>query len=263
MRIHGVALLVVVIAGCGTDSPPPGEPRSRVDLRAAIPSGADDVNVIGVAITPDGQRFVFDEVRGLYRIDGSTATVVVRMNQLPVPNVPIQLPITDVVAIAPDLFALTAIGDGFLLDISAMTMTQHFCYVPDGTPENLTQITEAIAYDPTLDRIYAQPRTFNGPSLVSAQIAGYVRESGQLIDWHDVDPGIEAGGMAVIPNIGLVLGQGSRVDHFDAETRRTDLVADLASYGVSWILGLAYDADAGTLLVVDGNSDELVEIALD
>jgi hypothetical protein len=239
---------------------------SRVDLHLAMASG--DVNPIGVAVTPNGQRFVFDESRGLYQIDGDTAVEVVRMDQLPAPIVPIQPPFTDIVAISPDVFALTAIGDGFLLDTTAMTMTQHFCYVPDGTPPELTQRTDAIGYDPVLDRIYAEPRTFDpAGNLLSSQLAGYLRDTGGLDLWKVIETETAAGGMAVIPGIGLVLGQGSRLTHYDPELLDTVIsgadLADLADLGVSSIQGLAYDAKAGTLLVLDGSTDELVEIDLD
>lgn len=266
MRTRGVALLVMAVTGCASEAPTPFEPRSRVDLRQAIASGAD-VHAIGVAVTPDGQRFVFDESLGLYRIDGSAATEVVRMDRLPAPAVPVQLPFTDVVAVAPGVFALTAIGDGFLLDTSAMTMTQHFCYVPEGTPPDLTQRTDAIGYDPALDRIYAQPRTFEaGGNLLGSQLAGYLRDTGGLTEWREVGFDVAAGGMAVVPDLGLVLGQGSLLDRYDVsdpQTLRVDRVTDLGSIGVSSIQGLAYDATARTLIVLDGATDELVELDLD
>jgi hypothetical protein len=264
MRIHGIA--VVVVAGCGTDSPSPFEPRSSVDLRVAMASGAD-VNPIGVSVTPDGQRFVFDESLGLYRIDGTAAIEVVRMDQMPAPIVPIQLPFTDVVAIAPGVFALTAINDGFLLDTTQMTMTQHFCYVPEGTPPSLTQRTDAIAYDPELDQIYAQPRTYepNG-NLLGSQLADYRRDTGGLLDWREVGFDVAAGGMAVVPGLGLVFGQGSLLDAYDLskpQIASAKRVTDLGGLGVSSIQGLAYDASTDTLLVLDGSTDQLVEIDLD
>jgi hypothetical protein len=265
MRIQRAAFVVVVVvvfAGCFTESPPE-EPRSRVDLRQALALGAD-VNPIGVTIAPDGQRYVFDELLGLYRIDGDAAVEVLRMDEMPTPSVPVRPPFTDVVAIAPDVFAMTAIGDGFLLDVTAMTMTQHFCYVPEGTPEDLVQRTDAIGYDAALDRIYAQPRTFDiGENLLSAQLAGYMRETGELVDWLDIDREIAAGGMAMIPGVGLVLGQGSRLDRYDQATYSSERIGDVGGYGVTSIQGLAYDAAAGTLLVLDGGSDQLVEIVLD
>ena len=267
MRICGIAL-VVVVTGCASESPSPQpqpQARSRVDLRAAI--HADDAFAVGVAVSPDGERFVFDESFGLYRVEGNEAVDVLPTYQLPISEVPVRLPYTDMVWTAPGVFALTAIGDGFLLDTGAMTLTQHFCYLPVGTPPDLIQQTDAIAYDAELDRIYAQPRTYD-PSynLVDSQLAGYVGNSGELMRWQQVGIDIAAGGMAVLPDGSLVLGQGSRLDRYDLsdpQTYSTEPVVDLATLGVSSIQGLAYDPKAGTLLVLDGERDELVEIELE
>src|SRR5690242_8788546 len=107
--------IVAVIAGCAEPSPATQiSVVARVDLTAAL--GSDSVHPVGVAVAPGGDRFVFDETLGLYRLGSSGATAVVPMSSLPAPDKPIQLPITDITAVAPGLFALTAIGDGFLLD---------------------------------------------------------------------------------------------------------------------------------------------------
>jgi hypothetical protein len=143
-----------------------------------------------------------------------------------------------------------------------MTLTQRVCYEPGGVPTNLTQRTDAIAYDPALDRIYAQPRTFEGETLDSAQLAGYERATGALVEWLEVHRDIAVGGMAVVPGTGLVLGQGDRLDRYDLGANRAERIDDLDRFGVSSIQGLAVDAAAGTLVVVDGADDELVEIEL-
>jgi hypothetical protein len=263
MRIPGTPVLLLAVAACATEPPvDPETPRSRVDLRQAIAAGAD-VTPIGVTVGPSGQRFVFDAALGLYRIDGATAAEVVRMDQLPAPDVPIRPPFTDLVAIAPDVFALTAIGDGYLLDVAAMSLTQHFCYVPEELPDTLDQRTDAITYDVATDLIYAQPRTYDiGENLLSAQIAGYTRDAGAIVEWRDVDIDTSAGGMVMLPGVGLVLGQGSRLQRYDFATYLFAPVDDLERFGVSAIDGLAVDTTAGTLVVLDGGSDQVVEIDL-
>jgi hypothetical protein len=263
MRILGAPVAFLAVAACATEPPvDPETPRSRVDLRQAIASGAD-VTPTGTAVAPNGDRFVFDAALGLYRIDGASAVEVVRMDQMPPPNVPVRPPFTDLVAISPDVFAITAIGDGFMLDVAAMTLTQRFCYVPEELPETLDQRTDAITYDVAQDFIFAQPRTYDvGDNLISAQMAGYQRETGAIVAWQDVDIETNAGGMAVLPELGLVLGQGSRLTRYDMVAVRFDPVDDLARFGISDIAGLAVDPVAGTLTVLDGGSDELVEIDL-
>lgn len=262
MRItsFGGAIALVLIAGCA-DEPALEPPLTRLDLRQAM--STTSATLVGVAVSPDGERFVLDRALGLYQITGTAAVAIVPMSALPDPGTPIELPFTDLVSISPGVFALTAIGDGFLLDTSAMTLTQRFCYEPGGLPEEMDQHTDAIAYDPELDRLYAQPLTFDGEDVFQlSQLASYDRATGTSIEWHDVGDTVAATGMAVIPNVGLVLGQGSRLARFDRATGSMVELADLRRFGVRSIDGLAVDRATGTLLVVDDTTDELVEIEL-
>src|SRR6187549_1090651 len=115
--LKGVSLsLFVVLVGCGTDDRPE-PPAARLDLRSAL--HVNDVTAVGLAIGSDGQRYVFEEWLGLLRVDGDQVTPVMSIDQMPAPDKPVQYPITDIVALAPNLFAMTAIGDGFLLDLNA------------------------------------------------------------------------------------------------------------------------------------------------
>jgi hypothetical protein len=253
--------VVAIASGCASEAPRSEDPIRRLDLRLAL--GDANVDPVGVAIGANGERFVFDEQRGLYQVTGDTAVPVVSMHELPVTTVPLQLPFTDLAAISPGVFALTAIGDGFLLDTTAMTLTQHFCYLPDGTPSDLMQRTDAIAFDPATDRIYAQPVTTTTDGMFQyAQMAGYERATGNDLAWYAAPDSLAATGMAIVPEHGLVVGQGSRLAQFDVATSQTSQLADLTAFGVRSIDGLAVDAAAGTLLIVDRETDELVEIEL-
>lgn len=262
-RMHITALhvgLIALVAGCATDQPRE-TPTARLDLRQAMAVAA--VDPVGVAIASNGERFVFDETLGLYRVDGDTAVAVVPMSALLDPYAPIRLPFTDLTSIAPGLFALTAIGDGFLLDTSAMTLTQHFCYEPGGLPQDFTQRTDAIAYDPELDRLYAQPRTLDDRGeFQGAQLAGYERATGVDIEWYQVDDRVAATAMTVVAGVGLIVGQGTILERFDVTTQRMSVVDDLARFGIRSIDGLAVDTVSATLVVVDRMTDELVEIEL-
>jgi hypothetical protein len=226
----------------------------------------NDATVIGLAIANDGKRFVFDEDLGLLRIDGNLATSIITMGQMPTPDKPIRLPVTDIVAIAPDLFAMTALGDGFLLDTSAMTLTQHFCYVPDGGdgfPTSITQRTDAIAYDAAADKLYAQPLTYDAAgTLQYAQVARYNRATGADETWFDAPASTAATGSVFVPDVGLVLGQGAQLSMFDFATRSPVVVDDLTRFGVQSIDGLAIDPVARTLVVVDRLSDAMFDIDL-
>ncbi|HEY4175880.1 MAG TPA: hypothetical protein VGM90_03575 [Kofleriaceae bacterium] len=263
--IKGISVgLVVLLVGCATEGTKPEAPTARFDLRAAL--GGSDVTPIGIAVTSDGTRFVFDETRGLYRIDGDQLTSILTMEQMPTPDKPMRLPVTDLVALAPNLFAMTAIGDGFLLDTTAMTLQQHFCYLPDGgdgMPTSLTQRTDAIAYDATADKLYAQPLTYDGTGVLQyAQVARYNRVTGVAEQWSNAPAGTAATGSVFLPDLGLVLGQGATLSRFDAETQSTTVLDDLSRFGVRSIDGLASDASANTLVVVDKEADAVFDIDL-
>jgi len=260
----GLAIGVfALLTGCAEEERPES-PLSRLDLRAAMQT-TEDLRPVGLAIAPDGQRFVFEETAGLYRLDGAVAVPVVPMSAMPDPGptAPLQLPFTDLVAIAPNLFALTAIGDGFLLDTAAMTLQQHFCYLPDGTPVSLTQRTDGIAYDAANQRLYAQPVTYDAAGVFQyAQVAGYERATGVDVEWYTAGNDVAATGMIAIPDVGLVLGQGSRLSRFDVTTSQSIPLDDLHRFGVRSIDGLAIDAAAGTLVVVDQQTDTVFDIEL-
>ncbi|MBA3540825.1 MAG: hypothetical protein H0T79_14530 [Deltaproteobacteria bacterium] len=258
MRMTHALGVVVVATGCAEE---PKAPLARVDLRVAL--GADAVDPVGVAIAPDGGRFVFDRALGLYQITESGAVAVVPMSALPDPGIELKLPFTDITAISPGVFALTAIGDGFLLDTAAMTLTQHFCYLPTGLPADYTQHTDAIAYDAELERLYAQPVTFDAEGVLQwSQVASYSRDTGDSIEWYSVDAQVAATAMVIVPGAGLVLGQGAQLAGVDLTTGQRMPLDSLERFGIQSIDGLAVDRARGTLIVVDSTSDELVEIEL-
>ncbi|HVK85769.1 MAG TPA: hypothetical protein VM513_16735 [Kofleriaceae bacterium] len=265
MRIafaFGVCSLVVGCSSPDSRPEPTEEPLTRVDLRAAF--GSDSIDPIGLAIAPDGTRFIFDESRGLYRLDGDRAVEVVPMSAMPNPGpaAPLQLPVTDLVALSPDLFALTAIGDGYLLDTSAMTLTQHFCYLPEGTPTNFTQRTDALAFDAAAGRLYAQPMTYdeNG-AFQFGQVAAYDRGTGTDVNWFSLAGDVPVTGM-LAHNGGLVLGQEWRLSRFDLATQTVTDIDELGRFGVLSIDGLAIDPVANTLVVIDRRTDALLDIEL-
>src|SRR4051794_14886165 len=113
-----LALAPVALA-VGCTSPEP-EPVTVVhDLHVAI--GAPDIKAVGVAVDPTGARYLLDETAGLYRLDGDAATLVLPLVDFPPPNVPLTPPLTDLVALGEGRFAMTAIGDGFVLDLAHHT----------------------------------------------------------------------------------------------------------------------------------------------
>jgi hypothetical protein len=261
--LRGPSLALVVVAGCSSDELVPGEPTSRIDLRAAL--GVTDANVVGVTVAPDSDRqFLLDTDVGLVELDGDgNASVAIAMTAMPDPGVEVRLPYTDVVALGNEQFALTAIGDGFLLDVAARTSRLHFCYEPGFMPDDFNQRTDSVTYDAARDEIIAQPQTFDGEgALVQADVGFFDRASGFDLEWKSVDQNMLAGGIAAV-GASVYLGRGSKLLHHDRATGMVVEVDDLARFGVGRIEGLAHRAGSASLLVVDGEHDELVEIALE
>ncbi len=250
--------------GACTDAAPDGPPGpttqpTRIDLRAA--TGLADLKPVGVTVDHTGTRFLLDEQLGLFAFgaDGR-ATPVMSQDELTVIKTPVvELPYTDILAVAPDQFALTAIGDGFLLDTAAHTLTQHFCYVPDGTPAWLWQRTDALAYDAVADLIYAQPRTYDiEGTLQTTEIATYDRATGDLVDWYTLSEHLFAGAMLVTPDRRIYAGEGAQLERYVRGEYTLTPVLSFAEIGVQQIAGLALDGD--TLLVLDGATDVLWEV---
>lgn len=257
-------LVCVTLAGVACSSPvEPEPPLGRVDLRSELDIA--DASVVGVTVDPDGRRFVFDESAGLFELTATGSIAIMRMVDMPDPGVVVELPYTDAAALGDDQFALTAIGDGFLLDTAENRQSLHFCYEPGFFPEEQRQAAFAVTYDRQRDVIYAQPQTFESGAqeAVSSDVGVYDRASGADIQWYRLPRSdFRAGGMMVAPDGQLVLGSGSSIYRFDVDTSELERLDRLDRYGVTAIEGLAVDMDAGTLLAIDSDSDQLVEILL-
>ncbi|HEY4057678.1 MAG TPA: hypothetical protein VGM39_13780 [Kofleriaceae bacterium] len=267
MKIPIVVGVVSLLVGCGADSRSPVDPVARLDLRAAM--HADDVTPVGLALDADGTRFIFDQNAGLLRVDGDAVVEVVGMGSMPDPGptAPIKPPFTDLVAYAPHVFAVTALDDGYLLDTQAMTLTQHFCYLPGdggagGAPVVSEQRTDAIAYDAVTNRIYAQPisRDASG-AFIKSEVGEYDATTGQDLAWHQVDSSVAATAMMTSETFHLILGQGSKLSAWSAQTT-PKAVEDLERFGVRSIDGMALDREANLLIVVDKVTDAVFDIDL-
>jgi hypothetical protein len=269
MRIaFGIGVISLVV-GCGvdgrvSDDPASMEPRARVDLRVAM--NIYDVHPVGLAIN-EGKRFIFDESVGLFRIDGDEAIEVVGRSSMPDPGptAPIRPPFTDLVAYAPNVFAITALGDGYLLDIEAMTLTQHFCYFPieeDSTPMAIEQRTDAIAFDAATNSLYAQPVTRDvAGTFIRSEIAMYDARTGDDTSWYFVEDDVAATAMITLDG-SLVLAQGSVLTRRAINGTQPRVVDDLARYGVQSIDGMVIDSATNTLIVVDRVADAMFDIDL-
>jgi hypothetical protein len=263
-RALGLTLLLSLVLGACTDAPadgPPGPttPPARLDLRAA--TGIPDLTPVGVTVDLSGNRYFLDEQLGIFRFDADgRATRMMAIDELPVIKSPVvTLPYTDLVYLEDGLFALTAVNDGFLLNTIAHTLTQYFCYVPDGTPAWLWQRTDALAYDAVSDRIWAQPRTYDTEGVLqSTEMAAYDRHTGVLTDWYVLSENLFAGAMIVLPDQRIFAAEGSLLKQYVLGEYTLTPVLSLADIAVQRIDGLALDGDK--LLVLDGATDALWEL---
>ena len=258
------SLLVTLVASC-TQPDTSRAPTLGTDLRTALQVA--NANPVGVTVAPgSGDRYVFDDNAGIFRMheDGS-ATRVLSMSQFPDPGVQIRYPFTDFVAITDESFALTAIGDGFLLHTARRELTQHFCYEPGGSfPASQEQRTDAVTYDTRTGRLVAQPQTYDidtGQVLMS-QIGFYDATTGADVEWYNTPVDFLASGMTFDDKGQLLLVEGSDLYRFDFDSQQLVALYDLAQYGVSRASGIAFDAATATLVVVDSETDQLLEIAL-
>ena len=264
----GAVIAVGILGACSAeDEPtPPGgggqEPvgvLDRVDLRAEL--GAADVAPIGVTRAGD-RTFVFDDALGIRELGGGLT-----IPTLPDPGVEVRFPFTDLAWLGGDEFVVTAIGDGFVLDADAGTLVRRFCYEPGfedpgGQLEwtDAEQRTDAVAVAPEAGLIYAQPRTdrISDGGRIASSIATYDAPTGTVLEWRDLDPSFTSTGMAIAGGGRLVLSSGSKLYTYDLEAWTLTETADLARFGARDITGLAIDA--GSLIVVDADKDQLIEL---
>jgi hypothetical protein len=262
-----IALAIAVLSAAACAEDPPDADPVFTDLRAAL--DAPDLAVIGVTIDPDDNaRYVLDESLGLYRLTDTVATLVVSIADMPVPDVPFESAFTDVAALGDDRFAITAKNDGYILDLTTNTFGQHFCYVPGDLPydEDVHQMTHSVTYDPSAGLLYAQPQTFGVDSglLLASEVGQFDLATGEPLAWASM-PDIEyIAGAITLEQTGVVLlGNGSEVARWTITDGQMGATTDLGRFGIERIEGLAVDRENETLLVVDGASDELVELPLD
>lgn len=234
--------------------------ESAINLRQSM--GAN-VEPVAVTTTPDGlTTFVLDVQTGIYSVkESGDVHLVLAIEDFPDPGVEIRPPFTDLVALDKNRLAITAVGDGFLLDLDKGTMELYFCYEPgfDGGPgepqPSIWQRTDAATYWPLEDKIIAQPRTYDEfENHLRSDIGFYNRETGVDEAWMTLPEETLAGGMIIDDKGQIHLG----VDHKilrPLENGNVQEIVDLTYLGIKRIDGMTY---SGTkLLILDGERDRL------
>jgi len=269
-RLSALLPATLLLVACPSEpvDPLPVVPDGSIDLAEAL--GIADPQVVGVTVDPEtGQRYVLDQFEGIFEIaDDGSATSLRTIAQLPVPAVLPRSLWTDFVAMGEGRFALTALSDGYLLDLTENTMVEYFCYEPGDMLLEQQQLTHSVSFDPQLGLLYAQPITFeegsfDAPLALASSIGSYSLEGGQPTAWFNVpDADFLARGAAVDSDGTLILGRDNELYRFDPQgDGELRLLGELVH--VSRIEGLAVDAVREQLLVVDGDSDQLLSLPLD
>lgn len=271
-KVFGLALLLA-LGGCDLGSTSAEAQQTTIELDA-LPA---DAPLVGVAITPNGTRYVLAQHAGLYRIDATAAVPVFNTSGLT------GIEFTDIVALSDDRFALTAENDGFLFDLSTGSLSSYFCYLPsppqpgvngDGSSQPATPIsvsqtlqlagiavsqrTEAVAFNPNTLQLFAQPRTtrLDTGGIAGSELFVFEQGGGEPTTVFPLDTGFVAKGMVVV-NDRLFLGSGSSLWEAAPNGGLTRVAELDSSIDLS---GMARAPD-GTLWLLDGKGRRLLEFA--
>lgn len=218
----------------------------------------------GVTIDAQGERFVWVRGVGLHQVkpEGLVLTLAVASLAMnPAPD------FEDVAIIDANRLALIAKNEGFVVGRASGQRLGNFCYLPGDVQQadpSAWQLSRALAYDAREDRLYVQPQTFTGyGTLTGSELGLFDPALPNPLEWQAFgERTFSAGGMAVASRARTFLGAGTRLYQYDATahafTNRWDLEGLVAS-----IEGLAFDRQAGTVVVLDGEARELVELRLE
>jgi|SRR5215471_17686522 len=272
--------LLVASTGCAVDA---GSAReSETNLRGLLPENAV---VVGVAIAPDGTRYVLDR-SGLYRLGESSATRVWSTFRSGDEtwatdtgrSVVVKVEPTDVVALDNQRFAVTAENDGFLLDLRDQSFTSYFCYFPStpatpaptpSQPISISQTlqaqgiaakqrTESVAFNPVSHQLFAQPQTFrmDTSTLEGSELFVFGPAGGQPIRVIPLDPSFVAGGMVATSDGRLIVGARNAI--YELTTAgRLNLLRELDA--AITIAGMTRSPD-GELWILDGAGQRLTTV---
>ena len=257
---------VALFASCARPqvAEPAPLPLAAIALPSVIsrtPLGRD---ATGVSIDAQGQRFVWIRGVGLHQVTSEGLVLTLPLTLLGINPPP---DFEDVAIIDANRVALIAKNEGFVVGRTTGQQLSRFCYLPPEMQQNdpsAWQVSHALAYDAQEDRLYVQPQTFTGyGTLTGSQLGLFDPALPTPLEWQSFgERTFSAGGMAVTSRQHTWLGSGTRLYQYDATARTFANWWDLEGL-VSRIEGLAYDRQAGTVVVLDGEARELVELRLE
>ncbi len=245
--------------------------RTPIEVtRSALGAGlGEDATPTGFAIDEDsGQRYLLDPELGILEIDeaGNAKSIWSPTEDLP--------RLTDLCAMGGGRFIAAADGDGYVIDVASGAARQHFCLEPGWDPSfdpepdvPLKHLNRSVACDVAAGLIYGQPQTVPRDGLATplrSELASYRLSTGADVEWVPLpDAAYHAGGMTVVRTGLLLLGAGSSLSLFDADSGTLTSIADLATEGVGRIEALSIDRETDTVVLLDGADNTLVTVPLD
>lgn len=262
----GSLALVSFLSTTGCDQPDPISPIDgavieRVALTEAL--GRESVSITGVTLDPNtGERYVLDAWSGIWRVDGDRVEQTLALEDFPPADVSVWSEWYDFAAMGDGRFAMIAVGDGYLLDTEAETLSQWFCYEPGWMDPEFAQESHNLAYDPATDRIFSAPLTRDADWNVDrADVATFDGAGAGDLSWFplaEVDQ--QFGGMALDPDGTVLLGFEDALFSYELGDTQLTPLGSLAEHGVQQIAGMTVDPATGNLHVIDGADAELVVI---
>ena len=256
-----LSLNLIACEGSYADAPT-GD--SMVLSSQALRLNASPLDLVGVAVDPmTGSRFVLDRDNQLYDLSAQ-GHVTPRLDLQEIWGAD---PMQDLCAVSDSEIFTVAPGFGIKVNLDTSEAQSHFCLEPEDVPGQMNDWdawrheTHAIACDLESALIYGQPQTLprddeNG-APVRSEVSLYDLPSGEDIGWYPLPSELFiAGGMVVIDEM-ILLGRGSTISSYDLWSGALEPVVDLAHRGLTRIEGLAYDAQRGELLAIDGADSQL------
>ncbi|MFT3707383.1 MAG: hypothetical protein QM817_06915 [Archangium sp.] len=251
--------IAVVLAAASLCSCSRGMPEAKPFTGVVISKQPLSFPSTGITVDENGERFAWDTGRGIVSL-ADPSKVILSKTTIASPGA-----VEDVVAIPGGFFAVIARNEGRVVRNDGVFYSR-FCYLPGSLPRPeqgpvVSQLSRAIAYGGDEGRIYVQPQTFNDAIAVDNQIGQFEMGNDQPLEWQPT-PELEdmAGGMVVTSPHRLLLGLGSTLFEYDTGSQVFVRAVDLSNH-VTRIDGLAIDKHNNTLLVLDGNAPQVLELA--
>lgn len=263
MRLLFASLLITL---CACQPPAPDDQRLFRSEEPAVQSrGKLEWRATGVSIDAEGERSLWVPGQGVVQLKRGGPELVLPAAMLGARQF---TRFEDLAVLDSRRIALIAQDEGLVIDRQTGQELSRFCYRPDDVRWQdpiAWQLSRALGYDPQEDRLYVQPQTFpgGGTTASTSQVGLFDPKRDEPLEWRDIDqPTFSAGGLAVETRERTWLGMGTRLYLYDARTGTFGGWWDLFGT-VTSIDGLAFDRQHRTLVVLDAEARELVELKLD